>query len=191
MPRGRPKGSKNSKPTDQVSEVASVKHTSPDDFAKMQAENAALRAQLAQSEQARSEGEKVALEVAQAQGMLLQKSIEEVPTGKSVTVKRLDHYKVVGHKQDTGEDILRPIFKEVKLPTFYYKIDLPPCGGIHMRINGKEFYHGTVYEFDIDTLCSVKEIVYRCWDHDAQIHRSDDSFYRPKGTQRAMSQALR
>src|SRR5258706_14473963 len=52
--------------------------------------------------------------------------VDAVPTGKFVTVKRLnpkDPYKVVGHKDD-GRDILRPNFVDVELPTFFYTIDM-------------------------------------------------------------------
>ena len=55
---------------------------------------------------------------------------------------------------------------------------LPPVGGVDLKINDVSFYHGVVYELDIDTLRSVKEMVYRLWDHDRSIHGSDENFYR-------------
>jgi len=161
-------------------EVASIKGTAPEDVTKLLAEIADLKSKLQISETGRSEAEKAALLSAEAQGQLMQRAIEEVPTGKFVTVKRLDPkdpYKVVGHKDD-GRDILRPNFVDVKLPTFFYKIDMPPCGGLDLKLNGTPFYHGTVYEFDLDTLRAVKDIVYRTWKHDADIHGSDENFYR-------------
>lgn len=158
-------------------EVASTKGVSPSDEKTMKEKIADLEKRLAESEAARSDAERVALQVAESQGALMQRQIEEVPTGKTATVMRLDHYKVVGHKEN-GQDILRPVMKAVKLPTFFYKIDMPPCGGTDLKMNGTEFYHGAVYEFDIDTLRSVKDIVYRTWKHDADIHGSDENFYR-------------
>ncbi len=160
-----------------VAKVVSVKDTPPDAVEKLLLEIADLKAQLKVSDAARSEAERAALDAAQAQGTLLQTEVQEVPTGKKIKVKRANGYKVVGHKED-GRDILRPIWKTVALPTFFYKIDMPPCGGTDFKINGVPFYHGTVYEFDEDTLRSVKEIVYRLWDHDRQIHGSDENFYR-------------
>lgn len=105
---------------------------------------------------------------------------QEVPTGKFIKVRRGSGYKVESWKDD-GTPIVKVIFKEVDLPTFKYLINLPPCGGTDLKLNGVAYYHNTVYELDLDTLRSVKEIVARCWDHDKQIHGTDENFYRQKG----------
>ena len=108
---------------------------------------------------------------------------EEKPTGRTVEVDRLDHYKVVGHKDD-GRPIREPVFKKIRLPTFAYRINMPPVGGTDMKINGLPFYHGAVYTLDIDTLRTVKDMVHRLWDHDRQIHGTDENAYRKKTQQR-------
>jgi hypothetical protein len=163
-------------------EKAFVKLTSIDNVpaegeAALMAEIANLRKQLQEAKEARSDGENAALSTAQAQSMLMQRQIEEVPTGRTVSLPRLKHYKVVGHKDD-GREILKPIFHNVDVPTYFYKIDMPGCGGVDIKINGESYYHGAVYELDIDTLRSVKDQVYRLWKHDAEIHGSDENFYR-------------
>lgn len=158
-------------------EIASVKGASHDSLAKLKAEIADLQSRLDASEAQRSEAEAAALARAEAQGGLMQREIEEIPSGRKVEVMRLDHYKRVGHKDD-GRPILEPVMKAVKLDTYFYKIDMPPCGGTDLKINGQAFYHGATYEFDIDTLRTIKEIVFRTWKHDSDIHGSDENFYR-------------
>lgn len=175
-------------------DVVSVKGTPPEALDRLLKEISDLKGQLAISEASRSEAEKAALAAAEAQGGLLQSEILEVPTGKRVKVDRLASYKVVGHK-DNGQEILRPVFKKVELPTFYYKVDMPPVGGLFCSVNGTNFYQGTVYEFDIDTLRTVKEMVFRLWAHDRSIHPNDENFYRKDANwqmrnQRAMSRGV-
>jgi hypothetical protein len=167
------------KPTEGLAEVASLKVAPNETEVRLLAEIDELKAKLGLSEAARSEAEAAALAQAESQGALLQGKNEEVPTGKKIKVQRLDRYKEVGYKDD-GRPILKPIFKTVEIPTFFYRVDMPPCGGIDLKINGTPFYHGAVYELDLDSLRTVKEMVYRTWDHDRQIHGSDESFYRGK-----------
>jgi hypothetical protein len=123
-----------------------------------------------------TDAEKMAIELASA-APLMPGDNQEQPTGEYVTVKRLKEYKLVGHKDD-GRDILRPVFKDVKLPVFAYRIDMPPVGGTDLKINEVPFYHGATYKLDIDTLRTVKEMVYRLWDHDRNIHGTDENAYR-------------
>lgn len=61
---------------------------------------------------------------------------------------------------------------------WWYRIDLAPCGGIDIRINGQQFVHGTTYEFDTDLLRSVKEIVARTWDHENNIMGANENVYK-------------
>ena len=157
--------------------VASITGVESDVEMRLLKEISDLKAKLAVAETARSAAEQDALATAQAQGMLMQRQIEEVPTGKTVKLQRLKEYKVVGHK-DSGDEILKPVFHAVSIPTYFYKIDMPPCGGVDMKINGASYYHGAVYEFDLDTLRTVKEMMYRLWKHDADIHGSDENAYR-------------
>lgn len=163
---------------DQVAEVASTARASAKSEATLLEEIADLREKLKLSESKRSDAEKVALAAAEAQSTLMQRQIEEVPTGKFVKVRRARGYEPTGHYTNDGRDILKPIWKEVEVPTFFYKVDLPPVGGEGLSTNGIPMLHGVVYEVDIDTLRSMKERVYRCWDHDRNIHGSDENFYR-------------
>jgi len=64
---------------------------------------------------------------------------------------------------------------------YFYKIDLPPVGGEGIRINGTLLYHGQVVRCDARTLSTLKDIVYRNWKHDRDIHGTDENFYRKKG----------
>jgi len=155
-------------------------------IAKLQAEMADLRRALKVSEEKRSDAEKAALAAAEAQGSLMQREIQEVPTGKTVKVKRAvdpetgePTYKAVGYK-DNGQPILKPVFHDFHLPTYFYKIDIPAVGGMGLRIGEVDYYHGMVYELDVDTLRTVKEMVFRLWDHERNIHGNDENFYRPK-----------
>ena len=158
-------------------EIVSTADTSEPDLHKMLAEIADLKQKLEISEAARTEAEKFALAQAEAQGLVMYENSPPIPTGKTIGVKRCERYKVVGHKDD-GRDILRPVFKEVLLPTYFKKINMPPVGGFDMKLNGQSFYHGTVYEFDIDTLRTVMDMEFRLWQHDASIHGSDENVYR-------------
>ena len=168
------------KPDEALVEVASWKGASSETETRLLAEIDDLKAKLGLAETARSDAEAAALATVEAgAGLLMQGRNEEQPTGKKIKVQRLAHYKEVGYKDD-GRPILKPVFKTVEIPTFFYRIDMPPCGGSDLKINGVPFYHGAVYELDLDSLRTVKEMVYRTWDHDRQIHGSDESFYRGK-----------
>jgi hypothetical protein len=166
---------------DHYSEIASIKGAPNETEQRLLSEINDLKAKLGIADAARSDAEKRALSLAESQGGLMQPGVHEVPTGRTVTVQRLDPkkpYKVVDHKDD-GRDILRPNFVDVQVPTFFYKIDLPPVGGIGIRINGADpYYHGTTYEFDQYLLATVKDMVFRCWKHERDIKGSDENFYR-------------
>jgi hypothetical protein len=170
-----------------VQKVASIAGTSGDDVAKLLKQIEGLKAQLEIETEARTEAEQATLDAVQAQGLgPLQSAVEERPTGKKIKVQKLDCYETVGYKDD-GRAILRPKFKEAEVPTYWYKIDLPPVGGIGLTINGMPLYHNTVYEFDIDTLRSVKDMVHKVWKHDRDIHGSDENLYRkPQPMQMSM-----
>jgi hypothetical protein len=171
MPRGRPK-----KVTDAIAEVVSVKHVDPDNREALLKQIEELQAQLADQTEKLTEAQKAALAVAETQGALFHNVIEEVPTGRTRTVQKLEKYKRVGF--ENGRPVLEPVFMEQEVPTWFYKIDLPPSGGEHIRINGAEFYHGSVGEFDMDTLRTVKDLVFRNWRHEESIMGSNENAYR-------------
>src|SRR5208282_672539 len=163
----RTKGSKNKSKVAPVTEevegqadeavvrVASTKDVTNPKQKKLLDQIAALQAEKAalEAKVEKTQQEKEALEAVQAQGAVFGIQAEERLTGKKVMVKRLKNMKVVGF--ENGREILRPVFNDVA------------------------FYHGAVYEVDVDTLKTLKDIVYRCWDHDRQIHGDkNESAYR-------------
>jgi len=66
---------------------------------------------------------------------------------------------------------------------WWYKVDLPPVGGVDIKCNGVPYYHGEQYKVTTDTLRTIKDIVFRNWKHESDIHGSNENFYRqPKET---------
>jgi hypothetical protein len=61
---------------------------------------------------------------------------------------------------------------------YWYRIDLAPCGGTEIKINGTPYYHGSTYEFRTDTLRTVKEIVSRTWAHENNIMGNNENVYK-------------
>lgn len=163
----------------QFVETVSVKDVATQDVEKLLAQIADLREQLKVSEAGRTEAQAAALAAAEAQGALMQREIVEVATGRTVCVQRCKGYKTVGYR-DGGRPQIEPVFHMVELPTYYYKIDMPPVGGTDLKLNDTPMYHGQVVEVDIDTLRTLKDMVFRLWKHDADIHGSDENFYRPQ-----------
>jgi len=106
-------------------------------------------------------------------------NIEEIPTGKTKMIIKCVGYKRTGF--ENGRVTREPIFEEVEVPTYRYKIDMAPCGGIDLKINDVAYYHGQTIEVDIDTLRTIKDTVYKTWAHDASVHgNKDENAYRPK-----------
>lgn len=138
----------------------------------------ALRAEVKRLEEALKVAN-TANEDAARRAMFFKDVNEEVPTGETVKVQRAYKYETVGYT-DAGRPILKPVYKEVELPTFLYKINLPPVGGTAITLDGEAYYHGQTYTFDLDRLRTIKEIVHRIRDHEATIHGTDENAYRPK-----------
>lgn len=164
---------------------------------KLASEAAVPEAPLTEDEQADlvqvstdPSGSSAAHAIAMSQGAFMQRDVSEVPTGKTIKVQRAAGYKVVGHRDD-GREIIKPVFRTVTLPTYFYKIDMPPCGGTDLKINGTPYYHGGVYELDLDTLRTVKEMVNRLWKHDSEIHGSDENFYRKQSKPTISARGMR
>lgn len=176
-------GAANALPDALVLPVKATGDVRAEDVKAMLAQIEDLKKKLGIVEGERDAAEAAALAAAEAQGMLLQREIREVSTGKTVKVKRAfdkegnPTYKCVGYKED-GREIMRPVMHEHELPTFFYKIDIPPVGGIALVVNGIQLYHGGVYKLDLDSLRSTKEQVFRLWDHDRNIMGSNENAYR-------------
>jgi hypothetical protein len=69
-------------------------------------------------------------------------------------------------KTDDGQDL------------WWYRIDLAPCGGLDLKINGIQYVHGETYKFTTDVLRCVKEIVARTWQHENQINGANENPYK-------------
>jgi hypothetical protein len=127
--------------------------------AELQARIRRLEAALAHSDEQRAKSEEDASRLsAQAQSSMFTTNVTER----------------FARKSDTGEDL------------WWYRIDLAPCGGIDIRVNGVQYVHGETYLFNTNLLRSVKEIISRTWGHEASIHGENENVYK-----RAQDRVLR
>lgn len=109
--------------------------------------------------------------------LIISSGAEERPTGKTVEVTKCKNYKIAGYHDD-GRPILRPEYHQVMEPTYWYEIDMPPVGGTDIKLNGREFYHGNVYEVTNDELKTLKDIVWRLWAHERSLHEDNEKVFR-------------
>lgn len=144
--------------------VAPTKVTKADELEALRAEVARLEAALATANTANED--------AARRAMFFRDVNEEVATGQTVKVKKAMR---PWEKNIEDQDV-----REVELPTFLYKVDMPPVGGVEIKLNGEPLYHGQTYTLDLDQLRLVKDIVHRIRDHEATIHGTDENAYRPK-----------
>lgn len=150
------------------------------DIKRLQEDVARLTALLEQKDVALTAAQEAAKKSVEHQLASMQSEIAEVATGDTVTVKRLEKFKIVGYKDD-GREIKEPVWKEVQLATYFYKIDLPPSGGEAVVINGERFYHGSTYTVDLDQLRDLKDKVARAWEHEQTINgRNENVFRKPR-----------
>jgi hypothetical protein len=157
--------------------MAGPKITSAADVKKLQDDVARLQKLLDEKDVALAAAESAAAHSAAQQLASMGSNVMEIPTGKTVTVQRAKKYKTVGYKDD-GRPIKEPIFEDVALPTFHYRIDLPPSGGVAISINGTEYYHNETYVVDVDLLRDLKDKVARAWGHEANIKGSNENIFR-------------
>ena len=61
------------------------------------------------------------------------------------------------------------------------EIDLAPHTS-HINLNGQHYYHGHSYQVDLPTLQTLNEIMHRTWQHEAQLHESENSYRRQRNT---------
>ena len=156
---------------------------------------AELSAKLETETKARGTAESLADSLKEAaaaqQGfMVLQRDITEIPTGKKVTVKRCKKYEVASYRDD-GRPVHRPIFEDVEVPTFFYRIDLPASGGQGVRINDTWYYQDETYTLDLDTLRTVKDVVHRAWAHEATIKGNNENVFRRPRAQTISGRGVR
>lgn len=98
---------------------------------------------------------------------MLGRNVMEEDIGERETSIRVFDHKTRAYKNET---------RMVRF--FRHLIDLAPSGGTEIKINGVALFHGNVYELDIDTLRTVKEIEHRSWQHEEQIQGSQESKFR-------------
>lgn len=143
------------------------------------AQIAELKAQLAESEKAKTEAQEMATSIAAASSFM--GTAEEQPTGNTVTINVCLN---PGEKDERKQK-----FKDVEFPTFYYTIDIPKGVGTNLMTNGIAYYHGETYEVDQATLVDLKSRVARCWDHEKAIHSENENAYRKPTERHLMSPA--
>jgi hypothetical protein len=141
------------------------------------AEVAALKAQLSTKDRQLSEAE-VAFAAAAAAGPFAGSSEDEVPTGRTTTVR------VCLNPAERNEK--KQLFKDIEYPTYYYRINLPAGAGVSLMTNGVEYYHGETYELDPDALADMKARVHQCWVHEKSIKGGDENVYRKPQNMRIM-----
>lgn len=143
------------------------------------AQIAELRAKLEVSEREKTEAQETAAAISQASAFV--GSADEQATGNTIEVE------VCANPGQT--DTKKQKWTTVKMPTYYYTIDLPAGAGTNLATNGICFYHGQTYEVDHPTLVDLKSRVARCWDHEKAIHSDNANAYRKPTAQHLMSPA--
>ena len=137
---------------------------------ELQAEIERLKASLDDSNSKRTLAEDMAQTMASMNPLINKSSAEEQATGKTVSVEICTN--------PWERDEKKQVFKTVKLPTFYYNIQLPEGSGLCLTTNGREFYHGETYEFSSQELPEIKDRVAKCWWHERSIHGENENAYR-------------
>ncbi len=94
------------------------------------------------------------------------------------TAKALAQAQATAMQSSSVTEVFAGVDDKTGEDTYFYKIDLPPSGGLYVSINGVHYYHGETYRFRVDTLRSLKEIIARSWGHENSINGSNENAYR-------------
>ena len=132
------------------------------------AEIEALRAKLGVAVKEKTAAQEMATSIAAAATFV--NNTDEQPTGDTVMLSVCINPGIKDEKKQ--------VFKDVEVPTYYYKIDLPAGAGVSLMTNGMAFYHGETYAVDLPTLVDLKSRVARTWDHEKAIHSENENAYR-------------
>jgi len=153
-----------------------AKNVTPEEqIAALQAEVERLRGALTDAATAAEDRQRDDAE----RELFFRDSGQEVPTGRTVERDVCVGYKTVGYTSE-GRPIKEPQFETKDIPTFLFRIDMPPVGGVKIVIDGQELYQGQSYELDQNQLRTVKDIVHAVWRHERDIHSTDEEAYRPR-----------
>jgi hypothetical protein len=136
------------------------KVTPPSEVEALKAEVLRLSGELAEAQASNED--------AIRRAMMFKQDNDEVATGRTV--------KVVKHKNPRAREESETL--EVEVPTYFYAVDMPPVGGVAIKINGEELFHGQTYELTMDQIRMVKEIVYRLRAHEASLNGNNENTYR-------------
>src|SRR5258708_30839279 len=148
--------------------MPAAKVTNAEELERLRAEIKRLEGALAVANTANED--------AARRAMFFKNDNEEVPTGETV--------KVMKAKKPWAKNVDDQELHEVELPTFLYKIDMPPVRGVQILLNGVSLQFGETYTVDLDQLRYLKDMIYRLRDHEANIHGSDENVYRPNVNER-------
>jgi len=141
------------------------------------AELAILRAELDMTRK-QLDATKAQLEAknAEAEYFVIPNDDGEVPTGRTVSMSICKNPARVN--DDPKKKIVDPIWEDVEVPTYMYRIHMPALGGWDIQLDGAPLYEGQVYELDLHTLRTVKSIIGNLWAHEASVHGNDENMYR-------------
>ena len=139
------------------------------DIKELQAEIERLKAELGVEKEQRTAAEEMAHAMSEASAYS-GSNVEEQATGKTRSVEVCTN--------PWERDIKKHKYKTIKMPTYYYNIQLPPAAGLSLSTNGIEYYHGETYEFVLPELAEMKSRVARCWDHEKSIHGDNENAYK-------------
>jgi hypothetical protein len=138
---------------------------------ELQAEVAKLQASLDEANTKKTLAEDMARTMASMNPLVSGSTVtEEQATGKTIDVE------VCTNPWERDEK--KYVYKTVKLPTYFYNIQLPAAAGLCLTTNGREFYHGQTYEFTSMELAEMKDRVAKCWWHEKNIHGENENAYK-------------